>query len=54
MLFKVMNFCGTKLVPFCAIYNDKKEVVKAFYSEVSECTFNNINKYLKDNDKIRD
>ena len=34
--FKVMNFCGTKLVPFCAIYNDKKEVV------------NNINNYLND------
>lgn len=49
-----MNFCGTKLAPFCAIYNDKKEILKAFYSEVSECTFNNINKYLKDNDKIRD
>lgn len=46
--FKVMNFCGTKLVPFCAIYNDKKEVVKAFYSEVSECTFNDINNYLND------
>lgn len=37
--------CGTKLVPFVAIYD--KELRKAFYSEVGECTVNNILKYLK-------
>jgi hypothetical protein len=39
--------CGAGLVPFCAIYNDDKELVKAFYSEVGECTFVNISKYIK-------
>lgn len=37
--------CGTKLVPFVAIYNNK-ELVKAFYSEVGDCTADNIIKYL--------
>lgn len=39
--------CGAKLVPFVAIYNDSSELIKAFYSEVGECTVDNINKYLE-------
>lgn len=38
--------CGTRLIPFVAIYNDKKDLLKAFYSEVKECTSDNIIKYL--------
>ena len=34
--------CGARLLPFCAIYNDDKEIIKAFYSEVGDCTLNNI------------
>lgn len=39
--------CGTRLVPFVAVYDDNKELVKAFYSEVGDCTVNNIIKYLE-------
>lgn len=39
--------CGTRLVPFVAVYDDDKELVKAFYSEVGDCTVNNIVKYLE-------
>lgn len=39
--------CGTRLVPFVAVYNDDKELIKAFYSEVGDCTVNNIIKYLE-------
>lgn len=39
--------CGTRLVPFVAVYDDDKELVKAFYSEVGDCTVNNIIKYLE-------
>lgn len=40
--------CGTRLAPFVAIYNDSKELVKAFYSEVGECVAENIIKYLNE------
>lgn len=39
--------CGTRLVPFVAVYDTNKELVKAFYSEVGDCTVNNIIKYLE-------
>lgn len=38
--------CGARLLPFCAIYNDDKEIIKAFYSEVGECTVSNILEYI--------
>lgn len=38
--------CGARLLPFCAIYNDDKEMIKAFYSEVRECTVSNILEYI--------
>lgn len=38
--------CGTRLVPFVAVYDDNKELVKAFYSEVGDCTADNVIKYL--------
>lgn len=40
--------CGTRLVPFVAIYDDNKELIKAFYSETGDCTFDNIINYLND------
>lgn len=46
---QIKSSCGTRLTPFCAIFNDKKELVKAFYTEVKECTFENISKYINDN-----
>lgn len=39
--------CGARLTPFCAVYNDDKEIIKAFYSEVGECTVFNILEYIK-------
>lgn len=38
--------CGTRLAPFVAIYDDNKELIKAFYSETRDCTFDNIINYL--------
>lgn len=43
--------CGARLLPFCALYNDNKEIVKAFYSEVGECNINNILDFI-DNEMI--
>lgn len=40
--------CGTRLVPFVAVYDNNKELVKAFYSEVGDCTADNIIKYLNE------
>lgn len=39
--------CGARLLPFVAVYDSNKELVKAFYSETGDCTFDNIVKYLK-------
>lgn len=39
--------CGARLNPFCAIYNDDRELIKAFYTEVGECTVKNIIEYIK-------
>lgn len=39
--------CGTRLTPFVAIYDENRELVKAFYSEVGECTVDNVIKYLQ-------
>lgn len=40
------HFAARKL-PFCGIYVDDR-AVKGFYSEVSECTADRVNSYLKD------
>lgn len=39
--------CGARLLPFCAVYNDDREIVKGFYSEVGECTLLNILEYIE-------
>lgn len=39
--------CGTRLAPFTAVYDANKELIKAFYSEVGECTIENILNFLK-------
>ena len=39
--------CGARLTPFVAIY-ENGEIVKAFYSETKDCTFDNIKNYLND------
>ena len=44
--FQLKASCGARLLPFCAIYNDDKEIIKAFYSEVGECTIFNILEYI--------
>lgn len=44
---QVKASCGTKMIPFVAIYNDDKELIKAFYTEVNECTCKNIKNYLE-------
>ena len=43
--FKVKGSCGAKLTPFCAIYCNI--LIKAFYTEINECTFENIKEYLE-------
>lgn len=40
--------CGTRLAPFVAVYDNNKELIKAFYSETKDCTFDNIINYLND------
>lgn len=50
--FKLKGSCGARLTPFCAIYNDKKDLIKAFYSETGECTFNNIKDFIDDSRKM--
>lgn len=40
--------CGTRLVPFVAVYDNNKELIKAFYSEVGDCIADNIIKYLNE------
>ena len=45
--FKIKGACSARLTPFVSIYK-KSELVKAFYSEAKECTFENIKKYLDD------
>lgn len=40
--------CGTRLAPFVAVYDNNKELIKAFYSETKDCTFDNIVEYLND------
>lgn len=40
--------CGAKITPFVAIYDDNKELVKAFYSEVGECDADTVMTYLNE------
>lgn len=44
----VKSACGARLNPFSSIYNDKGELIKAFYTEVGLCTVNDIIKYLNE------
>lgn len=39
--YKLKGGYGAKQVPFAVLYNEKKPI-KAFYSEVNECTFDDI------------
>lgn len=39
--------CGAKLSPFTAVY-ENGNIIKAFYSETKDCTFDNIKNYLND------
>lgn len=39
---------GARKTPFAAITNEDKVPLKAFYSEVSECTVDNIIEYIDD------
>lgn len=38
--------CGTRLTPFVAIYDDK-ELVKALYTDIRECTVHHVVKALE-------
>lgn len=38
--------CGARLTPFVSVYDDNKELIKAFYSETGDCVFDNIINYL--------
>lgn len=42
---------GTKLTPFCVIYNEDNIPIKCFYTEIKECNYNIIKKYLNENNK---
>ena len=44
--------CGTKLTPFCSIYK-KGELIKCFYSETKDCTYENIKQYLNELDQVK-
>lgn len=47
---KVRGAFGSRLEPFVGIYSDEGKILKGFYSEVSECTVNNIINYLNTHD----
>lgn len=49
--FKIKGACSARMTPFVSIYN-KRELIKAFYSEAKECTFDNIKNYLDELGKI--
>lgn len=38
--------CGTRFTPFVAVFNENKDLIKAFYSEVGECTVKDVIEYL--------
>ena len=42
---------GAKLTPFCVIYNEDNIPIKCFYTEIKECNYNTIKKYLNENNK---
>lgn len=44
---QIKSSFGARLVPFVAVYENKKGI-KGFYSEVNECNINNIVNYVKD------
>ena len=46
--YKVKGACSARLSPFVSVYDDKKELIKAFYSEAGECTIENIIKYFNE------
>ena len=45
--FKIKGYCSAKQDPFCVIYDDNEAIQNAFYSEVNDCTFENIKEYLE-------
>lgn len=44
----IKSSCGARLTPFIAIYNNNKDLIKAFYSEVRDCTLNNVIEYVNE------
>lgn len=46
--FMIKASCGTRNVPFVSVYNDEKELIKAFYQEDHTCNYDTITKYLKE------
>ena len=48
--FGLKGSFSARLSPFAVLYNSENNPVRAFYSEVNECTLdniiNNLNKYL--------
>jgi len=44
---QIKSSFGARLVPFVAVYENKKGI-KGFYSEANECNINNIVNYVKD------
>ena len=43
---QIKSSFGARLVPFVAVYENKKSI-KGFYSEVNECNIDNIINYVK-------
>lgn len=44
--FAFKGHWSSRVSPFAILYDDDKKVIHAFYSEVKECTFDEINSYL--------
>lgn len=44
--FEFKGHWAARANPFAILFNDEDKVIHAFYSEVNECTFDNINGYL--------
>lgn len=44
--FALKGSWGAKLTPFAILVDDSGKAVKGFYSEVKECTVENIKRYM--------
>ena len=42
---------GTRLTPFCVLYNEDNTPMKCFYSEINECNCETIKKYINEYNK---